>query len=210
MCLRFFLLGNVKIATNNTLGDKMQEKIINELVSIIKCDDNIDLEEYIDYYLQVKKERLLALSKYELCRTLISDLNYDVRNKYKSSELVGFKVKVGDICYVDFGRAYINEAGYQHFGIVLAINNSKVLIVPMSSNYSMYEQSYCEHVYPVGKKHLFRLPKVSSLKRKSVLFLNDIKCINTARVIQVKGWIDPNDALFKSILCRIETLFKHN
>lgn len=188
----------------------MQEKVINELVSIIKSEENIDLEQYIDYYLQVKKDGLLKLNKYELCRTLISDLNYDVRNKYKSSELVGFKVKVGDICYVDFGRAYINEAGYQHFGIILAINNSKVLIVPMSSNYSMYEQSYCEHEYPIGKKHLFRLPKIDSLKRKSVLFLNDIKCINTARVIEVKGRINPNDELFKSILWRVETLFKHN
>ena len=27
-------------------------------------------------------------------------------------------IEVGDICYIDFGQAYINEAGFQHFGLV--------------------------------------------------------------------------------------------
>lgn len=189
----------------------MHDQLLNELVKIVQeRNETIDLSDYIDRYLLIKKEYLNKLSNYETARELISDLNYRQRSAYKSSELIGFKVRVGDICYIDFGKAYINEAGFQHFGIVIGLNNSKALVVPMSSNISMYNQSYCEQFYPNGKRHLFRLPIVAGLKRKSVLFLNDLKYINTARIISVKGNIHPSSQLFIAINERIKTLFQHN
>lgn len=185
----------------------MHTKMINELIMYIRGENrDLNIDEIVEYYLQSQKDKFSNLSSFHLAKLLISEMNYDMRSQFKSSELVGFKVNVGDICYIDFGKAYISEAGFQHFGIIVGYKNSKALIVPMSSNVSMYNQSYCSETFPNGKRHLYRLPMLDGLRKKSVLFLNDIKYINTARIIEVKGRICPNSSLFKDITSRISTL----
>lgn len=184
----------------------MHQEKIKDLVSILKGDRNYKIEEVQEYYLRYLADKFHDMNKFLLAKLLVSELNYENRYEYKSSELVGFKVNIGDICYIDFGQAYINEAGFQHFGIVIGYCNSKALVIPMSSNHSMYQQSYCKRTYPNGKKHLYRLPELNSLRKKSVLFLNDMKYINTARIIEVKGNINPDSKLFKDIVERARTL----
>lgn len=184
----------------------MHQNEIRKLVRVLKGDSEVKIENLIDYYLNHLEDKFYDMSNYQVAKIIISELNYEKRRDFKSSELNGFKVKVGDICYIDFGRAYINEAGYQHFGIIVGYCNSKALIIPMSSNYSMYQQSFCAKTFPNGKRHLYRLPDLEALSRKSVLFLNDMKYINTARIIEVKGHLDPNSELFKDILYRAQTL----
>ncbi len=185
----------------------MHETYINEIVNYLKgINRDIDFNEIIDYYIDYKKKILTDTSTNALARLLLSELNYDIRSTYKSSELNGFKVKLGDICYIDFGKAYISEAGFQHFGIVIGYCNSKALVVPMSSNLSMYNQSYCAKTFKNGKRHLYRLPPLDGLRRKSVLFLNDVKYINTARIIDVRGNVNPSSKLFLDIISRINKL----
>ena len=185
----------------------MNEQYISEMITYLNgSKKDIDLNQIVDYYLYKKEVQLKEMNKRKLSRLMISKLNYEIRSEYKSSELLGFKVKVGDICYVDFGRAYISEAGYQHFGIIIGYCNSKALVVPMSSNALMYNQSYCQSTFPRGKKHLYRLPTLNGLHKKSVLFLNDTKYINTARIIEVKGHIPVKSNLFKDILDRVRKL----
>ena len=185
----------------------MHYEVITDLLNIMrgyKSDKSI--EDIIEYYLNYQRLIFEKMDSYTIARNLLSEINDDMRANYKSSELNGFKVKPGDICYIDFGKAYINDAGYQHFGLVLNCFNSKALVVPMSSNLNMYNQSYCEKTYPYGKTHLYRLPQVNGLKRKSVLFLNDAKLINTARVIDIKAHIPPESKLFKDIKNRLKQL----
>lgn len=182
----------------------MNELNLNEMTAFLAgSKEDFDLERVIDYYFENKKHYLMSLNKRNAARILISMYNFEQRNKLKSSELLGYKVKIGDICYVDFGQAYLNEAGYQHFALVVGYCNSKALVVPMSSNNIMYKQSFCSKKYTNGKKHLYRLPEVQGLYKKSVLFLNDIKYINTSRIIAIKSHIDPKTNLFKDILARI-------
>ena len=50
-----------------------------------------------------------------------------------------------------------------------------------------------------GKSHLLRFKKVGNMKNDTVLFLNDVKFINPARVIDVKGHISKNSHLFAYI-----------
>ena len=180
----------------------MVEKIIQDVLNNHR--DYHVMNQALDYYLELITDKYSTMSFSELKRHLISEFNYEKRKEYKSSELVGFKVKVGDICYIDFGKAYINEAGYQHFGVIVSLNNSKAFIVPMTSNSTVYEQSYCSKTYTCGKKHLMRLGIVAGLNKKSVLFLNDAKFINTARIIEVKGYIDPTGDLFREIKNRLK------
>ena len=129
---------------------------------------------------------------------MISEKNYRKRKNKVSCEQLGIRIRVGDICFIDFGMNYLNEAGFQHFGIIMKFCNSKAYVIPMSSNRFAYAHAYDEN-NPSGKRHLMRLEKQDGMNKNSVLFLNDAKWINTARIIDVKAHIDRNSALFAQI-----------
>lgn len=133
----------------------------------------------------------------------ISEKNYRERSHLSGCEELGVRIKIGDICFIDFGMSYLNEAGFQHFGILLAFYNSKAFVVPMSSNLSSYRQAGSIY-HDSGKKHLLRLGKIKGMNKESVLFLNDAKWINTARIIDVKAHLDKNSELFREIKSRVK------
>ena len=88
----------------------MYETYISQLVNFLsKKDEEVDFNEIIEFYLNSKKDEFLEVNKRQLARLLISEFNYSLRKEFKSSELVNIKVKVGDICYIDYGRAYIDR-----------------------------------------------------------------------------------------------------
>ena len=102
-----------------------------------------------------------------------------------------------------YGEAYINEIGYQHFGLIVTMFHNKAFVVPMSGNKGAYHQAYSKE-NPNGKKHLMRLGKIKGMNKESVLFINDAKWINTARIIDIKAHLDKNSELFKDIKERVK------
>lgn len=112
-------------------------------------------------------------------------------------------VVAGDVVYVDFGQAYLNEAGYQHLGLVLATFNGKIFVVPMSSNPKTYQEAYHPDENPEGRAHLMRFGKRCGLKQASVLFINDSKFINPNRIIDFIGYLEPTHPLFTQIQHRV-------
>lgn len=94
--------------------------------------------------------------------------------------------------------SYTNEIGFQHFGLIINIFHNKAFVVPMSGNRSAYQQAYSKE-HPKGKRHLMRLGKVKGMNKESVLFINDAKWINTARIIDVKAHLDRSSELFMDI-----------
>ena len=112
---------------------------------------------------------------------LISDMNLRERRNITNCNELGVDIRVGDICYIDFGEAYIYEIGFQHFGIIMTLFHNKAFVVPMSGNHSAYVQAYGKD-NPKGKRHLMRLGKIRGMNKESVLFINDAKWINTAPV----------------------------
>lgn len=178
----------------------MNQEKINLYIKLLRDNpQQKELDNLIVKWLNLEYRKLKTLSNDRVVQILLSRFNYNYRKEFKSSELVNIKVKIGDICFVDFGESYITEAGFQHFGLILNMYNSKAFILPMTSNASMYAQSYSPALYPCGKKHLFRLGNVNGLIKPSVLFLNDGKYLNTARIISVKGHLDINSLIFKQI-----------
>lgn len=157
-----------------------------------------------DDYMYYRTEVYETLMPNNLESALLSESNWIARGGYRSGEELGIQVKVGDIAYLDYGQAYLNEMGYQHFGLVLSINERKALVIPMTSNAKTYANAYDEIDNPNGKKNLFGLPDiVDGMFKKSVLFLNDLKFINTARIIEIKAHLDPESALFHKIQLRV-------
>ena len=134
---------------------------------------------------------------------LVSEANWLLRAQCLSAEELGMFLHVGDVCFMDFGQAYIQEIGYQHFGIIMSICRKKALVIPMTSNPVQYAKAYDAKENPHGKIHLMRLGEIPGLRYPSVLFLNDMKFVNTARVIEVKAHVDVDSVLFRRIQQRM-------
>lgn len=151
-----------------------------------------------DYISEKKKIYDLIVPK-QADNALISEANWITRSQYSWGGDLGVHVQIGDICYLDFGQSYLNEMGYQHFGLVFSIFAKKALIIPMTSNVFTYAKAYDQRQRPTGKEHLMQIGLIPGLVRPSVLFLNDLRFINTARVIDIKAHISPASSLFKKI-----------
>ena len=168
-----------------------------------KCKKSSEYTKKIVSQARVAEENLLSgLNESEVYDYMLSKLNFCQRKQMYSSLEAKVYVHVGDICFTDFGLAYLSEVGYQHFGLVLAMKNGKIFVVPMSGNQNAYQKAY-DPVLHVGKRHLMRLPSIEGLNKSSVLFLNDAKWINSARVIDVKAHIPPDSLLFEKIKKRV-------
>ena len=159
-------------------------------------------EAMIDKYIHIKNQLYEFLVPNNVESAMISEANWIARGTYMSGEEVGIYVKPGDVVFLDFGQAYLNEMGYQHFGLVITVCEKKALVVPMTSN-----TKTCSNAFDLsnlkGKKNLYCIPSIPGLFKKSVLFLNDMKLINTARIIDIKGHINVESNDFKEIQTRI-------
>ncbi|MBR2066926.1 MAG: hypothetical protein IJ875_01460 [Solobacterium sp.] len=154
-------------------------------------------------YIDAKKEVYGDILDRNLANHLISEANWVVRSQCGSGEDMGIDVEPGDICFTDFGTSYLNEAGYQHFSIMMSVYQKKALVIPMTSNHKTYEKAYDPLENPLGKKNLMRIGLIHGLVKPSVLFLNDLRYINTARVIRKTTHISKRSALFKEIQKRV-------
>ncbi len=162
-------------------------------------------------YLKYRKEIYGRLMDDGVRGNMISEANWILRRKCSSSEDVGIVVAPGDVVFLDYGQAYLNEMGYQHFGLIMSICRRKALIIPMTSNSQHYRNAYDERMNPEGKRHLMRLGKLPGMNRQSVLYLNDMKYINTARIIRVIAHLDTESELYGQIRQRMtEIMFSYD
>lgn len=143
------------------------------------------------------KQHLFKQTRKEALCQLLSTYNYIQRSQRSSHS--SLTIKAGDVCFIDFGHAYLHEAGYQHFGLVMSSVHGKIFVIPMTSNPNAYKLAYDPIEQPEGKKHLYRFQQSCGLNRPSVLFLNDCKFISPLRVIEVKGNLSPESDVFKRI-----------
>lgn len=182
----------------------MQSNAMSTLLTVNNSSYELegqDKEALIFTTLEAMKNYIEKQSPKETIKILLSTQNYLKRGSLKYNEHL--PLSVGDICYIDFGQAYLNEAGYQHFGLILSMMNGKAFVVPMTSNPVTYEQAYDKQCNPLGKIHLMRLGQLNGLNKPSVLFINDSKYINTTRIIEVKGHLDVTEHLFQRIRRRV-------
>lgn len=154
-------------------------------------EGHTDSEEYVEETLYRFKTFVSRLNPKEVIKMMLSTQNYMTRSTWRVDER--HDVKVGDVCYIDYGQAYLNEAGYQHFGLIISRINGKVLTIPMTSNPTTYAEAFHPETNPKGKRHLMPFGQRCGLHKPSVLFLNDAKFINPNRVINVIGHLDSHD-----------------
>lgn len=151
-----------------------------------------------DLYVQEENQHYKAMMVEDAAPLMISRINLANRKHLTGCDELGVDIRVGDICYIDYGEAYLYEIAFQHFGLILKMENKKALVVPMSGNQQAYAQAYSKE-HPNGKRHLMRFGKMEGMNKKSVLFLNDVKWISTARIIDVKAHLGKESEFFKEI-----------
>lgn len=154
-----------------------------------------NLKKQVDLFLEDYGDYLSGLPSFRQRQECISKMNHFKRSSYWSCEEMQMNVRVGDICYTDFGIGYINECSYQHFGLILNIVNNKAYVIPMTSNRKTVQQAKTgnrEHLYYIGQPH--------GLNRETCAFINDGRYINTARIISVNSHIDSSSDQFFDII----------
>ena len=162
-------------------------------------------------YMKYRTDLYQTLLPSNISSSLISEANWMIRGRYASGEQMGIHVKPGDIVYMDYGQSYLNEAGYQHFGLVMSICAKKALVIPMTSNPVTFAKAYDPIDNPGGKKNLMQIGKVRGLYKNSVLFLNDLRYINTARVIDIKAHVAVTSPMFRTVQKRMmEVMFSND
>lgn len=189
--------------------DTLEIKTMHRLIRYSQSDDtdpavvSLMVEETLNEmrrYLHEQRPKEVA------CQCL-STRNYIQRSQIHPDFLT--PIKIGDVCYIDFGPAYRHEAGYQHFGLVMSVVQGKLFVLPMTSNQRNYDLAYDPKDNPKGKRHLMRFGQGYGLNKSSVLFLNDGKFISSSRVIEVKGNMPPHLKRFEEIRLRLsECLFQ--
>jgi hypothetical protein len=166
-----------------------------------------DKEYLVDQTLDAMKHYMVNQEVKDTIKMLLSTENF-LRKAINKPELI--PLSIGDVAYIDFGHAYLHEAGYQHFGLVLSIANGKLFVVPMTSNPVAYAQAFDALQNPQGKQHLMRVGILPGLLRPSVLFLNDSKFISSTRIIEIKGHLSVSDPLFSHIAHRVRATIFHD
>lgn len=91
----------------------MEIKKLYELLEHEKKEQRITEATYWDYlwelYVEEKSADYQMLAVKEAIPRLISDDNLRKRRHINNCMELGLNIKIGDICYIDYGEAYINE-----------------------------------------------------------------------------------------------------
>jgi hypothetical protein len=146
-----------------------------------------------------EKKMLEEMDDKEAYAYLVSKLNLCDRKEALSCEEFGIHICEGDICFADYGCAYLQETGYQHFGLILSICNHKAFIVPLTSNPKAYANA-------PNKLHMMRLGLAEGMNKRSVVYLNDARWINTSHIVDVKAHLDTRSILFRQVRLNVMML----
>lgn len=150
-------------------------------------------------YEAILKSSLSKVSAYVATSRLISAINFHDRGHADSIMELNpsmEKPKIGDLYYFDFGTQYHHETSYLHPGIVLNTLSGKLEVVPVTTSPSIYHRAIRFHV-----KELVALPKTEGLlPENSAVLLDDVRWINSARIVRLIGHIEPTSALFQNII----------
>lgn len=173
----------------------MTYKIKEGLLSMYTVEST---ERELDEVLKEYRRFVLNQSKQSQIKEIRSMSNRINRFNLWSCSQMYLDPKPGDICYMEYGHAYKNEAGYQHFGLVLNAWNGKLLVLPMTSNPSAAKEA--GNIIKNGRSHLYYIGNQEGLNKASTLFLNDAKFTNSSRIISINGHIRTDSYMFAEIL----------
>ena len=125
-----------------------------------------------------------------------SEANWMLRSRYSSGLEIGIHVSPGDICWMDFGQMFNREMGYQHFGLIIGMMDEKAVVVPVTSSETAHAKAENRNV---RVQNVIFIGQPVGLTKPSSVYINDIRTINTARIMKIRAHIDVNSEVFVRI-----------
>ena len=117
-------------------------------------------------------------------------------------------IKKGEIYQFEFGKNYVPEMSYEHRGLVIGTSGKRLLyVLPICSYKPADIPEHAGAIHPIDNPNSssnFFLLKSSDfpfLPHDSVLKLNDLRSVSTARIKyqQSGAYIDPSSDTYKAI-----------
>jgi hypothetical protein len=143
-------------------------------------------KEGINIFLRNYEQFLLSTSVFECSSLLISENNWFTRKgNTQCIDKTGLNLLLcsGQLVQVDYGKNYDVECGLIHYGIILKVEKSKILLIPMTTNKEEIEKAYHPIVNPTGEFYLRKGLVSEGFLKDVALYINDIKCVSIGRVI---------------------------
>lgn len=168
---------------NNTINKSMDAlkkyKILNGLFQL---EDNLH-------------KIIRQLNAYDASSILIAESNWIKRNhfsKYMPSIDAPRKIEFGQVCSIDYGKAYKGEMGYIHPGLCVGIKKGKYLMVPITTGKTWRTSCYHPLKNPDMTKEYRQALHSEGFEKDEVLLVNDTKFISGGRILELHEIINFN------------------
>ena len=161
------------------------------------------MEKYIKSITELNQATLNNKNIDDIERCAESDIFW-AQNKNKP--LLNRIIKKGNIYQFEFGKNYVPEMSYEHRGLVIGVSGKLLYVLPICS-YNASKKEHSDAYHPVDNPntksnyYLLKQSECPFLTHDSVLKLNDIRTVSTARIKykQDNGYLDPNSLTYKEI-----------
>lgn len=143
------------------------------------------------------------MNVYDAASTIYSDANW-IKNSTKDcfTDEKGNRItiEIGKTYYIDYGKTYKGELAYFHHGLCIGKRSGKVLIVPITSGKTYFDDCYHPVYKPEANKKYRRGLLSEGFAKDCVLYINDTKYISEGR-FQKEGVL-----INKEVLSNIQKL----
>ncbi len=155
------------------------------------------------------QETIINSNAYTAASLIKSEHNWLKRKDYKKytpAKNGTKKLSYGQVCFIEFGKAYHSEMAYCHCGLYVGKYNGKCFVVPITSVLKNYSDCYHPIDNKTGDKAFRRAKEDEGFLKKCILQMNDAKFISVGRIIAGYEIIKPEalaqikDQLFSVIL----------
>ena len=146
--------------------------------------------QYAENYLRSLKQ----LNAYDASSIIKSDSSWLQKHSFNEFK-VGDRnvaIKPGQICYLDYGKAYKGELAYFHYGLCVSRKDGKLFVIPITSATSWINDCYHPVKNPSATKKYRQGLKSEGFSKDCVLMLNDAKFISAGRIDSLDVEINPD------------------
>lgn len=187
--MKFDDVDKVSIYTGNELRNKTRK--------------STETHKVLSAFMQTKENLntiIRQLNIYDASNIMIGEKNWMVRNhfsKYMPAKGKADKVKVGQVCVVDYGKTYKGEIGYIHPGLCIGKKENKYLVIPMTTGKNWRSTCYHPANNPNQTKQYRQSCVSEGFSKDGVLLIDDMKFISGGRILDLLEVI--NETALKEI-----------
>jgi hypothetical protein len=138
------------------------------------------------------------LNAYESASIIKSDSTWLQKysfTKYLNKDKKEVKIDIGQVCYLDYGKAYNGELAYYHYGLCISKKEGKILFIPITSGAGWVYDCYHPTKNPNKSKKNRTAYEKEGFSKDCVLMINDAKFLSAGRISELDVKIEDTEVL---------------